>query len=164
MMLKILKFASFLIYNHIITEKSLAIWQGIFYLYSSFLNGNPKFLRYSFASSLFFALVTTVMENPNTSFRSSSEVSGISLGGEVLLIQRIQESTILTSPPAQGEMFGRVPGSKQTQINLLARADYPLSDQTTLRGLIGVPLLQRKVNTDGLKRMLTLSAGLAFSF
>lgn len=94
----------------------------------------------------------------------ATEVSGVSFGGEVLLIQRIQESTILISAPAQQEMFGSVPGSKQTQINLLARADYPLSDQTTLRGLIGVPLLQRKVNTDGLKRMLTLSAGLAFSF
>lgn len=80
---------------------------------------------------------------------------------EILFIQRVQESTILSSGAGQPETFAAVPGSNQTQINLLGRASLPLGDALSLTGIVAVPVLQRTFNLDGLKRALTLSAGLA---
>lgn len=85
-------------------------------------------------------------------------------GAEVLLIRRLRESSILDSVLGQPESFVNIRGSDQTQINLLARAGLPVSESIELRAVTAIPLLQRKNNIDGLKRALTLSAGLAYSF
>lgn len=82
---------------------------------------------------------------------------------EALLIKRLQESSVITSPAGQPETFGTIPNSDQTQLNLVARVTHPISETLHLNGLAAIPTLKRDVNVDGLKRSLVLSAGLSVS-
>ncbi|PLX31327.1 MAG: hypothetical protein C0600_05915 [Ignavibacteria bacterium] len=88
----------------------------------------------------------------------------IGAGLEILVIKRLSESTV-QDPGRPGEdRFITLPDSDQLQVNIVATSSIPMSDDLTLNLLAGMPLLARDVNVDGLKRALTLSAGMAFSF
>lgn len=92
----------------------------------------------------------------------SHTVDSWTAGGEVLLIKRLQESTVLDTTAAPGT-FRSVPGSDQAQINIVGRASLAISANVELTAMIAVPLLKRDVNIDGLTRALTLSTGLSLS-
>lgn len=91
----------------------------------------------------------------------TAEAGPWNLGAEALLIRRLAQSTVVDPLNAQNRIS--LPGSDQTQINLVARADYPLAVGFRLQGMLAVPLLKRDVNVDGLTRALSVSAGLSFS-
>ena len=84
------------------------------------------------------------------------------LGAEMLTIKRLQKSSVLLSASGQPEVYGVVPESNQTQVNLVGHAGYRLSSESELRGTVAFPLLNRKVNVDGLTRSLSLSIGFAY--
>lgn len=84
------------------------------------------------------------------------------LGAEMLTIKRLQKSSVLLSASGQPEVYGVLPESNQTQLNLVGRAGYRLSSESELRGMVAFPLLNRKVNVDGLTRSLSLSLGFAY--
>ena len=75
---------------------------------------------------------------------------------EVLAIKRLSRSSVVVPGT---NTFTDVPGSDQVQVNLLGKVLFPLDERYTLQGLIALPLLNRKVNVDGLTRALTLSIG-----
>lgn len=82
------------------------------------------------------------------------------LGGELLAIKQIQESTVI-NPVAQSSEFVAVSGSNQFQINILLKARYSFNDTFGLTGTVGIPLLKREVNLDGLTRAFSASVGVA---
>ncbi|MCC6397189.1 MAG: hypothetical protein IT282_09230 [Bacteroidetes bacterium] len=88
-----------------------------------------------------------------------TRIDTLAVGLEVLGIKRLQRSSVLDARTPGNETFIEVPESDQFQINLLGTIRFPVSERITLRGSIAVPVLERKVNIDGLKRSLTLSAG-----
>jgi len=95
----------------------------------------------------------------------SDSLGALRTTGEVLAIKRLGTSSVVNMLSASPlPSFQDVPNSAQSQINLVARADYPLSQVVTARLAIAVPLLKREVNVDGLTRSLTLTAGFAYSF
>jgi hypothetical protein len=76
---------------------------------------------------------------------------------ELLSINRLEKSTILAP---DGESFVEVPESNTPQINLTGQIVYPLTGQIDVNLFTAIPLRNRPVNIDGLKRSLTLSAGI----
>lgn len=87
----------------------------------------------------------------------------LGLSFEVIAIQRMSESSV-RDPQADGnDIFINVPDSDQLQVNLLGGASAALSPDLRLAAYAAVPLLQRDVNVDGLKRALTLSFGIEWS-
>ena len=82
------------------------------------------------------------------------------LGGELLAIKRIQESSVLQA--AQPETFVNVPNSNQLQVNLIGRFTYNLDKHYLLQTEGALALLKRDTNIDGLKRAFTLSFGLTY--
>jgi hypothetical protein len=95
-------------------------------------------------------------------YRTSIDRYGI--GIEAIAIQRLSESSVVDLAASGGEKFMNVPGSDQLQVNILGSLSAPLSEHLRLALLAAFPLLQRDVNIDGLKRALTLSAGIEASF
>ena len=94
----------------------------------------------------------------------SNSLGALRATGEILAIKRLDNSSVvnlLSASPLPS--YQDVPNSAQGQVNLVARADYPLSPIVTARAAIAVPLLKREVNVDGLTRSLTLTAGFACS-
>ena len=89
------------------------------------------------------------------------EFTSVTLGGEVLAIKRLAQSSVLTSGSGQPEAFGDLSNSDQTQINVLVRGSYALSETVDLKGMAAIPLLKRDVNVDGLTRSVSLSLGLS---
>jgi len=87
----------------------------------------------------------------------------VNASAQMLAIKRLQESSVLNSAIPGGDAFVTVPESDQFQVNLLGQASLPLFENSSLQVLAAVPLLNRDVNVDGLKRTLTLSAGLWFT-
>lgn len=81
------------------------------------------------------------------------------LGGELLAIKRIQESSVLQT--AQPETFVNVPNSNQLQVNLVGRMTYTFTERFQLQVESALSLLKRDTNVDGLKRAFTLSLGVA---
>ncbi|GJQ19934.1 MAG: hypothetical protein HBSIN02_02890 [Bacteroidia bacterium] len=83
-------------------------------------------------------------------------------GAEFLVLKRLQESSVLdtTAPP---ETFRLVPGSDQTQVNVVGRGSWTISANVELTAMIAVPLLKRDINVDGLTRSLALSTGISLS-
>ncbi len=75
---------------------------------------------------------------------------------EVLAINRLQLSSVVVPG---SNVFAEVPGSDQFQVNLMGRIFYPLGS-FSVHGLIAFPLLNRKVNVDGLTRAFTFSFGI----
>ncbi|MFZ1729724.1 MAG: hypothetical protein WBQ23_06535 [Bacteroidota bacterium] len=84
-------------------------------------------------------------------------INSIGLGLELIAIKRLSESSILDIRSEETEMFIPVPGSDQLQVNVLGTASVPLTGDLRLTTAAAVPLLQRDINIDGLKRALTLS-------
>jgi len=82
------------------------------------------------------------------------------LGGELLAIKRIQESSVLQT--VQPETFVNVPNSNQLQLNLVGRMTYLFTERYQLQAEGAVALLKRDTNVDGLKRAFTLSLGVAY--
>lgn len=87
----------------------------------------------------------------------------ITLKAEVLTIVRIQPSSV-RNPLGIGENFTEISGSNEAQVNLLATVNYMASKQIGLWGQGALPLLTRNYNYDGLKRSLSLAAGLSYYF
>jgi len=88
-------------------------------------------------------------------------VGEFTAAGEVLAIKRIHTSNVLVPLAAQPlPLYIDIPGSDQTQINLVGRLSYPLTESIRTRGMIAVPMLKRDVNIDGLTRSISLSIGL----
>jgi hypothetical protein len=90
-------------------------------------------------------------------------VGELEVGGDILFIRRISRSSVLSATAGGAETFVDLPGSNQSQVNIIGRGVYPLSELTTIRVSVAVPLLKRKVNVDGLTRSITLSIGLSTS-
>jgi hypothetical protein len=82
----------------------------------------------------------------------------------LLLIKRFGESSIANPNPASGPAFINVPGSDQTQVNVLADASFRFSEAYSFNAGIAIPLLKREVNVDGLTRALTITTGLSLRF
>ncbi len=87
-------------------------------------------------------------------------VEHFDLGGELLAIKQIQESTVL-NPLSQGSEFVAFNGSDQFQINILLKSRYNFNDSFGLTATVGIPLLKREVNLDGLTRVFSASVGVA---
>jgi len=81
--------------------------------------------------------------------------------GEILFIKRLHQSNAVTPPAAQPLP---IPGSDQTQINLVGRLLVPVSERIHARGMLAVPVLRRDVNIDGLTRSVSLSVGFTYMF
>jgi hypothetical protein len=82
---------------------------------------------------------------------------------QLLYIQPLAESSILDSTSTNGNTYD-VEDSNQPQLNFLASLQYRLNDNFTLMGDFAFPFIKRKVNLDGLKRAITASLGMMFSF
>jgi hypothetical protein len=95
-------------------------------------------------------------------YRTAIDRYGI--GIEAIAIQRLSESSVIDLEASGTETFMNVPGSDQLQVNILGSFSAPLSEHLRLALLAAFPLLQRDVNIDGLKRALTLTAGIEASF
>jgi len=83
--------------------------------------------------------------------------------GEVLVIKRIQESSII-NPIGTQENFIDIDGSNPLQVNLQAAVTYFASNQIALNGSAALALLRRDSNLDGLKRNFTAMAGVSYLF
>ena len=93
----------------------------------------------------------------------SDDLGALRTTAEILAIKRLSNSSVVNMLSASPlPSYQDVPNSAQGQINLVARADYPITQVVTARVAIAVPLLKREVNVDGLTRSLTLTAGFAF--
>lgn len=82
---------------------------------------------------------------------------------EVLTILRIQESSI-QDPIALNEYFTDIDGSNEPQVNILGEVSYSVSNNFELTGMAAIPLLKRDYNLDGLRRSISLSAGVTYRF
>ncbi|MCC7157969.1 MAG: hypothetical protein IT281_00360 [Ignavibacteria bacterium] len=87
----------------------------------------------------------------------------LSLKAEVLTIVRIQPSSV-RDPVGTGESFINISGSNEAQVNLLATVNFMASKKVGLWGQGALPLLTRNYNYDGLKRSLSLAAGVTYYF
>ncbi|MEX2115473.1 MAG: hypothetical protein WEB37_01190 [Bacteroidota bacterium] len=87
----------------------------------------------------------------------------LSLTLETLVIKSLQESSVRTSLPGQPEVYGNIPNSNQTQINLVVRGSHPITGTLHLNAFAAIPTLKRDVNVDGLKRSIAISAGFSVS-
>lgn len=90
-------------------------------------------------------------------------IADIALSAEILAIKRLHESST-RKPGTSPEEFITIPNSDQFQLNLLGRVRYPISDAYELQSFAALPLLQRTINVDGLKRAISFSVGLSFLF
>lgn len=89
----------------------------------------------------------------------------LTIGGEVLIIKRIEESSVLSkSSILSGPEFINVSGSDQLQVNLLGRISKNISESFRLNAVVALPFIKRDVNLDGLKRSFSLSLGATVSF
>ncbi|MCB2204138.1 hypothetical protein KQI65_05265 [bacterium] len=94
----------------------------------------------------------------------SSFISDIGFGLEVIAIKRLGESSRQFPFVVNQDIFYNVEDSDQLQVNVLGTASYDLNESYALLGQVALPLLQRDVNFDGLKRALTLSVGARATF
>lgn len=86
----------------------------------------------------------------------------LEFGGELLAIKKLEEQSILDHIDSLGrEIFTNLPGSEAFQLNALLKARWKLANSFALTGSFAFPLLNRKANADGLKRSVTLTAGIA---
>lgn len=92
----------------------------------------------------------------------SGELEEFPYSFEALAIKRVSESSVLDSV-SPGNTFVNVPGSDQFQVNLLGKLLWPLDASKEVQLVAAVPVLQRKVNVDGLTRGFTVSLSLSFS-
>jgi hypothetical protein len=82
---------------------------------------------------------------------------------QLLYIQPMSESSILDSTSSE-ESYVDVQDSNQPQLNLLVAMEYKFNENLSLIGDFAIPFIKRKVNVDGLKRAVTASLGVMFSF
>ena len=87
----------------------------------------------------------------------------VSIMPQLLYIQPMSESSILDSTSTE-ETYVDVEDSNQPQLNLLVAMEYKLNDNLALIGDFAIPFIKRKTNVDGLKRAITASLGMMFSF
>jgi hypothetical protein len=85
----------------------------------------------------------------------SESVTG---GLQFLVIKRLGETSI--ADPAAPESYIKIPESDNLQINGALTLNYNLSESIGLNLFGAVPFRKRPVNTDGLTRSLSLSAGI----
>ena len=88
------------------------------------------------------------------------EFEEFTVTAEVLAINRLQLSSVVVPG---SNVFAEVPESDQFQVNLLGRISYPVGSYS-VQGLVAFPILNRKVNIDGLTRSFTLSVGIQKEF
>ena len=79
-------------------------------------------------------------------------------GGELLAIKKLEEQSIFDHVDS---LFKSIPESDGFQLNALLKARWNIANSFALTGSFGFPLLERKVNIDGLKRAYTVTAGIA---
>lgn len=95
-------------------------------------------------------------------------VDDFTFNPQLLFIKRLSESKMyfLNSDPAAISipLYTEVPGSDQSQLNLLVNATYNVNEYYSHFIEVALPFLERDVNVDGLKRTFTISTGLSFSF
>jgi hypothetical protein len=87
----------------------------------------------------------------------------VRIKAEALTILRIQESSI-QDPFSVNDNFITIDGSNEPQVNLLGEVSYSVSNNVELTGLAAIPLLKRDYNLDGLRRSISLSAGVIYRF
>ncbi len=81
-----------------------------------------------------------------------------SLNAEVIGIKRFGLSSVRDTA-VQTERFVDVAGSDQGQVNIVIAPGWALSDVLHIQAAGALPLLQREINIDGLKRVFTASLG-----
>ncbi len=82
--------------------------------------------------------------------------------GELIGIKRLGLSSVQDTTTTD-ERFVDLPGSDQTQINVVLTPSLRLSEHLSLRAAVAVPLLKREINVDGLTRAFTAVLGVEFS-
>lgn len=87
-----------------------------------------------------------------------TRLEGVGLVPWVMITKQLRESSIADQYSEAGQ-FRNVPESDQLQVNVALEAIYELDSSLFLEVFGALPLLQRNVNVDGLKRALTVSAG-----
>ena len=87
----------------------------------------------------------------------------LDLGGELIGIWQIQESSIL-NPVSQTKSFINVAGSNGLMLDALIKAQYRLGSMIAINGTLGIPLNKLNQNDGGPTRGLTASAGVGISF
>ncbi len=91
------------------------------------------------------------------------EFNKVGVKAEILTILRLQASSV-RDPLGAGESFITVGSSNETQVNMLCSANYHASDGLTFGLFAAIPFLKRNYNFDGLKRTLTISGIVSYSF
>lgn len=95
-------------------------------------------------------------------------VDDFGLGLDVIAVKRLSESSVYNPPLPSAEpgpmSFVDIPDSDQFQVNLLGSASAPIADDIRISLQAAMPLLQRDVNVDGLKRALTVGVGVEWGF
>lgn len=90
-------------------------------------------------------------------------VNDFGFGLDVIAVKRLSESSVYNPPLPSAEpgpmSFVDIPDSDQFQVNLLGSASAPIVDDLRVVLQVAVPMLQRDVNVDGLKRALTVGLG-----
>ena len=93
-------------------------------------------------------------------------LDNFSINPQLLFIKRLSKSKMYfaSSDPAANSipMYLEVPGSDQSQLNLLVNSTYKVDEIFSLFAEAAVPFLERDINVDGLKRTFTISVGLNF--
>lgn len=95
-------------------------------------------------------------------------IDDFSINPQLLFIKRLSKSKMyfINSDPGANSIpiYKEVPGSDQSQLNLLANATYNVNKSYSHFVEVAVPFLKRDVNVDGLKRTFTISTGVRFQF
>lgn len=91
-------------------------------------------------------------------------IEKFNINPQLLFIKRISKSNVLYNGTLPESHFFDVDGSDHSQLNLLISTFYEINNMHSLFLEAAVPLLERDINIDGLKRTFTISTGLSFRF
>jgi hypothetical protein len=108
--------------------------------------------------------VDRLKRGPDLMFRAgyTLEHERLQITGELIGIKRLGLSSVQDTTSTD-EQFVDIPGSDQTQINVVLTPSFRVSDQLSLRATVAVPLLKREINVDGLTRAFTVAVGVELS-
>ncbi|MBZ0180402.1 MAG: hypothetical protein K8F36_14045 [Melioribacteraceae bacterium] len=91
-------------------------------------------------------------------------IEKFNINPQLLFIKRISKSNVLYNGTLPESHFFDVDGSDHSQLNLLISTFYEINNMHSLFLEAAVPLLERDINIDGLKRTFTISTRLSFGF
>ncbi len=123
---------------------------------------------YQYAPGRSANTVNQLRRGDDLSFRGSYTLldDGPRVRGEVIVIHKLQRSDgFYTKTAASSSTFvpgdDGIPDTDRTQVNLVGDVAFPFTDGTSLSLRAAMALLARPVNVDGLKRNVTIQAGIS---